>query len=107
VIAQLPTYSSEDQLNSTQHFFRELGRFGLTSAIDAGAGGTPYPRDYHALETLTPLPRPTAQIIRTRSSARPLKTIAIAGKTSIGAAPSMTQDPPARQNRHVASTALG
>jgi len=51
-VAQLPGYSVEDQLNSTQHFFRELSRFGLTSALDAGATGTPYPRDYQAFETL-------------------------------------------------------
>jgi predicted amidohydrolase YtcJ len=56
-IAQLPTYSVEDQLNSTRHFFRELSRFGLTSAVDAGATGTPYPRDYQAFETLAARPK--------------------------------------------------
>src|SRR4029077_11177032 len=56
-IAQLPSYSAEDQLNSTQHFFRELSRFGLTSAVDAGATGTPYPRDYQALEKLAARPK--------------------------------------------------
>jgi predicted amidohydrolase YtcJ len=56
-IAQLPTYSAEDQLNSTRHFFRELSRFGLTSAVDAGATGTPYPRDYQAFETLAASPK--------------------------------------------------
>ena len=56
-IAQLPGYSVEDQLNSTRHFFRELSRFGLTSAVDAGATGTPYPRDYQAFETLAARPQ--------------------------------------------------
>jgi predicted amidohydrolase YtcJ len=36
-IGKLPALSAGDQVNSTQHFFRELNRFGLTSAIDAGA----------------------------------------------------------------------
>ncbi|MBO0756078.1 MAG: amidohydrolase family protein, partial [Bradyrhizobiaceae bacterium] len=36
-IGMLPPLSAEDQVNSTQHFFRELNRFGLTSALDAGA----------------------------------------------------------------------
>jgi predicted amidohydrolase YtcJ len=56
-VAQLPGYSVEDQLNSTRHFFRELSRFGLTSAVDAGATGTPYPRDYQAFETLAARPQ--------------------------------------------------
>jgi predicted amidohydrolase YtcJ len=52
-----PPYPAEDQLNSTQHFFRELNRFGLTSVVDAGATGTPYPGDYQALEKLAARPR--------------------------------------------------
>jgi predicted amidohydrolase YtcJ len=35
-----------DQLNSTLHFYRELNRLGLTSAIDAGGGFQNYPDDY-------------------------------------------------------------
>lgn len=34
------------QLNSTQHYYRELNRLGITSAIDAGGGGQAYPDDY-------------------------------------------------------------
>ena len=57
-IAKLPPpYGAADQLNSTQHFFRELNRFGLTSVVDAGATGTPYPGDYQALEKLAARPR--------------------------------------------------
>ncbi len=55
-IGKLPELSAEDQLNSTQHFFRELNRFGLTSAIDAGGTNLPYPDDYAALATLATRP---------------------------------------------------
>ena len=35
-----------DQVNSTLHYYRELNRLGLTSAIDAGGGFQNYPDDY-------------------------------------------------------------
>jgi predicted amidohydrolase YtcJ len=41
-----PPLSAEEQVNSTRHFYRELNRFGLTSAIDAGGGGHAFPEDY-------------------------------------------------------------
>jgi predicted amidohydrolase YtcJ len=56
-IGMLPPLSAADQLNSTRHFLRELNRFGLTSAIDAGATNLPYPDDYKALADLAALPR--------------------------------------------------
>jgi predicted amidohydrolase YtcJ len=55
-IGMLPPLSAEDQVNSTQHFFRELNRFGLTSALDAGATNTPYPDAYQALAKLAARP---------------------------------------------------
>src|SRR6266446_3074152 len=55
-IGTLPLLSAEDQLNSTQHFLRELNRFGLTSAIDAGGTNLPYPGDYQALVKLATRP---------------------------------------------------
>jgi predicted amidohydrolase YtcJ len=55
-IGKLPSLSAEDQVNSTQHFFRELNRFGLTSAIDAGGTNLPYPDDYQALAKLAARP---------------------------------------------------
>jgi predicted amidohydrolase YtcJ len=55
-IGKLPPLSAEDQVNSTQHFFRELNRFGLTSAIDAGGTNLPYPDDYQALAILATRP---------------------------------------------------
>ncbi|GGY17995.1 amidohydrolase family protein [Massilia dura] len=36
----------DQQLNSTQQYYRELNRLGITSAIDAGGGGQAYPDDY-------------------------------------------------------------
>ena len=45
-LARGPKLSREDQLNSSRLFFRELNRFGLTSAIDAGGGFQNYPDDY-------------------------------------------------------------
>ena len=51
-IAQLPQLSAEDQLNSTQQFYHELNRFGLTSAVDPGGGGHAYPADYQASKSL-------------------------------------------------------
>jgi hypothetical protein len=55
-IGMLPPLSAEDQLNSTQHFLRELNRFSLTSAIDAGGTNLPYPGDYQALVELATRP---------------------------------------------------
>ena len=45
-LAKGPKLSREDQLNSSRLFFRELNRFGITSAIDAGGGFQNYPDDY-------------------------------------------------------------
>ena len=55
-IGRLPALSSEQQLNSTRHFYRELNRFGLTSVIDPGGGGHNYPGDYEASRTLAAQP---------------------------------------------------
>jgi predicted amidohydrolase YtcJ len=55
-IGRLPALSAEDQVNSTQHFFRELNRFGLTSVLDAGGTNLPYPDDYQALAKLATRP---------------------------------------------------
>ena len=55
-IGRLPALSAEDQVNSTQHFFRELNRFGLTSVLDAGGTNLPYPDDYQALAKLAARP---------------------------------------------------
>src|SRR5580658_4955057 len=47
-----PKLSQEDQINSSRLFFRELNRFGITSAIDAGGGFQNYPDDYGVVNEL-------------------------------------------------------
>jgi predicted amidohydrolase YtcJ len=51
-LAMGPKLSREDQLNSSRLFFRELNRFGITSAIDAGGGFQNYPDDYGVVNEL-------------------------------------------------------
>ena len=51
-LAKGPKLPREDQLNSTRHFMRELNRFGVTSAIDAGGGFQNYPDDYGVINEL-------------------------------------------------------
>jgi predicted amidohydrolase YtcJ len=46
MIAKPPPLSADDQINSTLHFYRELNRLGMTSAVDAGGGGHAFPDDY-------------------------------------------------------------
>jgi predicted amidohydrolase YtcJ len=45
-IGALPALSTDEQVISTQHYYRELNRFGLTSVIDAGGGGHRFSEDY-------------------------------------------------------------
>ena len=70
-IGKLPALSAEDQVNSTQHFFRELNRFGLTSAIDAGGTNLPYPGDYQALAELATRPAFPLRVSNLLFSQRP------------------------------------
>ena len=51
-LAKGPKLSYQDQLNSTRLFMRELNRFGITSAIDAGGGFQNYPDDYAVINQL-------------------------------------------------------
>jgi len=51
-LAKGPKLSRKDQLNSSRLFFRELNRFGITSAIDAGGGFQNYPDDYGVVNEL-------------------------------------------------------
>lgn len=51
-LAKGPRLSREDQINSTRLFMRELNRFGITSAIDAGGGFQNYPDDYGVISDL-------------------------------------------------------
>ena len=45
-LAVTTVLNHEERLNSTQQYYHELNRFGLTSAIDAAGGGQNYPADY-------------------------------------------------------------
>jgi predicted amidohydrolase YtcJ len=47
-----PRLDEDAQRISTQHFMRELNRFGVTSIIDAGGGFQNYPEDYQVVERL-------------------------------------------------------
>lgn len=51
-IGKLPPLSAAEQAISTQYFYRELNRFGLTSVIDAGGGGHTFPDDYVGTKAL-------------------------------------------------------
>lgn len=51
-LAKGPKLSLDDQMNSTRLFMRELNRFGITSAIDAGGGFQSYPDDYAVISEL-------------------------------------------------------
>jgi predicted amidohydrolase YtcJ len=51
-LAQAPKLSFEDQLNSSRHYMRELNRFGVTSAGDAGGGWQNFPEDYSVIRQL-------------------------------------------------------
>ena len=52
VIGSLPQPTAAEERSSTPHFYRELARFGLTSAIDLGGGGHSYPENYVATRRL-------------------------------------------------------
>ena len=51
-IGALPFLDAAEQELSTRYFYRELARFGLTSAIDAGGGGHIFPWDYVGTQAL-------------------------------------------------------
>jgi predicted amidohydrolase YtcJ len=51
-LAKGPILSPPEQVMSTRYFLRELNRFGLTSAIDAGGGFQSFPENYAAVTEL-------------------------------------------------------
>ena len=51
-LGRLPSLDPDQQLSSTRHFFRELNRFGITSAIDAAGGSQQFPDNYAAVMQL-------------------------------------------------------
>jgi predicted amidohydrolase YtcJ len=52
-LAKGPKLPFAYQVNSTRHFMRELNRFGVTGAIDAGGGFQSYPEDYAVIQKLS------------------------------------------------------
>lgn len=46
LLAKLPSFDATTAAQSSQYFFHQLARFGLTSVIDAGGGGFNFPDDY-------------------------------------------------------------
>jgi predicted amidohydrolase YtcJ len=51
-LAKGPVLDPDVQIDSTREFLRELNRFGLTSAIDAGGGFQSFPENYGAVLAL-------------------------------------------------------
>jgi predicted amidohydrolase YtcJ len=70
-IAGAPKLPVEQQVTSTLHFFRELNRLGITSAIDAGGGFQAYPEDYGVVERLASEDRLTVRIAMNLFTQRP------------------------------------
>jgi hypothetical protein len=70
-IAGAPKLPVEQQVVSTLHFFRELNRLGITSAIDAGGGFQACPDDYGVVERLAKEDRLTVRIAMNLFTQRP------------------------------------
>lgn len=51
-LGRLPVLDPDQQISSTRHFFRELNRFGITSAIDAAGGSQQFPDNYSSVMQL-------------------------------------------------------
>ena len=75
-IANAPKLSHEDQLNSTRHYLRELNRFGVTSASDAGGGGQNYPEDYSVVKQLDEVGQLTVRIAYSLFAQKPGEELA-------------------------------
>ena len=71
-----PKLSEEDQMNSTRHFMRELNRFGVTSAIDAGGGFQNYPDDYQVINELHKRGEMTVRLAYNLFTQRPKQELA-------------------------------
>src|SRR5437763_3083607 len=75
-LAKGPKLSQEDQMNSTRHFMRELNRFGVTSAIDAGGGFQNYPDDYQVIDELHKRGEMTVRLAYNLFTQRPKQELA-------------------------------
>jgi predicted amidohydrolase YtcJ len=70
-LAKGPKLPYEHQVNSTRHFMRELNRFGITSAIDAGGGFQNFPDDYKVINELNKSKQLTVRIAYNLFTQRP------------------------------------
>ncbi|MFI5614453.1 amidohydrolase [Amycolatopsis sp. NPDC051903] len=61
-LGKAPALTEEEQVVSTRHFLAELNRFGLTSAIDAGATFQDFPDNYATVMQLAEQGRLTVRI---------------------------------------------
>ncbi len=75
-LAKGPKIAQEDQMNSTRHFMRELNRFGVTSAIDAGGGFQNYPDDYQVINELHKRGEMTVRLAYNLFTQRPKQELA-------------------------------
>src|SRR5215813_189412 len=75
-LAKGPKLAQEDQMNSTRHFMRELNRFGVTSAIDAGGGFQNYPDDYRVINELHKRGEMTVRLAYNLFTQRPKQELA-------------------------------
>jgi len=60
-LALTGTLSPKEQINSSEHFYRELNSFGITSVSDAAGGAQHYDQDYQASLTLAKTGRLTVR----------------------------------------------
>jgi predicted amidohydrolase YtcJ len=51
-LALTGTLTPEERINSSEHFYREINSFGITSVVDAAGGSQNYDADYQASLTL-------------------------------------------------------
>jgi predicted amidohydrolase YtcJ len=70
-IAGAPKLDPQMQTLSTLHFFRELNRLGITSAVDAGGGFQEYPEDYQVVQGLADDGRLSVRIAMNLFTQRP------------------------------------
>lgn len=58
----MPELTFEQQKNSIRQFMRELNRLGMTSVVDPGGVGQPYPKMYQALEAVSAAGQQTVRL---------------------------------------------
>lgn len=75
-LAKGPKLPLEYQINSTQHFMRELNRLGVTSVIDAGGGFQNYPEDYEVIDKLAKDDKLTLRIAYNLFTQKPKEELA-------------------------------